>query len=162
MRRIISLAAAVAALRPELRGEEIPGENGWEVTCRLQLEVPPAFTLYHKGDLYFTAFTAAGLDGVYRIKAGLKIKKNDILVKFEILVKNWNGIFNLELRIITKTVTRPNQSSFSTSCPGQTPSTQFPTKYSVPVGLAFLLDFSPKIKTTDASLFSMRTTHREQ
>ena len=80
MRRIISLAAAVAALRPELRGEEIPGENGWEVTCRLQLEVPPAFTLYHKGDLYFTAFTAAGLDGVYRIKAGLKIipkiKKN--------------------------------------------------------------------------------------
>lgn len=73
MLRLFSFVAAVSAQGSDVRkGVEVPGENGWNVTCRLQMDVPPAFTLFFGGDLYFTSFTAAGADGVYRLKDYVK------------------------------------------------------------------------------------------
>jgi len=75
MFRLISIVAAVyAGVGPDRKGDEIPGENGWSVTCRLLLDVPPAFTLFHNGDLFFTSFTATGnpADGVYVVRDYVK------------------------------------------------------------------------------------------
>ena len=57
MLRLISVVAVISAQSSDRKGVEVPGENGWNVTCRLQLDVPPAFTLFYEGDLFFTSFT---------------------------------------------------------------------------------------------------------
>ena len=60
MRQFLFFAVA-AATSLERKGVEVPGENGWNVTCRMNLDVPPAFALYtDEGDLYFTSFAAIG------------------------------------------------------------------------------------------------------
>ena len=49
-------------------GEEVPGQNGWTVGCRIETPNRPAFAFVDEGDLYFTSFQAVGSDHVYRIK----------------------------------------------------------------------------------------------
>ena len=49
-------------------GEEVPGQNGWHVGCRIETPNKPAFAFVDEGDLYFTSFQAVGSDHVYRIK----------------------------------------------------------------------------------------------
>ena len=51
-----------------LGGEEVPGQNGWTVGCRIETPNKPAFAFVDEGDLYFTSFQAVGSDHVYRIK----------------------------------------------------------------------------------------------
>ena len=60
-------SVALASASNIKKGEEVPGENGWEVRCRLELDHPPAFAyLTQKGDLYYTTFGVVGVDAVYR------------------------------------------------------------------------------------------------
>ena len=47
--------------------EEIPGLNGWHVTCRVPIQ-NPAYTLYDEGTLYVGSYSVGSPDSIYRVR----------------------------------------------------------------------------------------------